>query len=173
VNLKKNFARMLAAAAVLGLPWASVLAQTAASADPASVTIGGSVERPLQLHMADLEKMPHVRIDVKDHDGSAATYEGVLLAELLKSAGAAMGEKMRGGNMASYVLAEAKDGYRVIFALAELDPGFTDTQVIVAFARNGKPLAEGQGPLRIIAPQDKRPARWIRMLEKIEVVKVP
>jgi hypothetical protein len=80
---------------------------------------------------------------------------------------------MRGGNIATYLLAEANDGYRVIFALAELDPGFTDSQVIVACARNGKPLAEGQGPLRIIAPQDKRPARWIRMGKKLEVVKIP
>ncbi len=170
MSLMKNFARMLVTAAVLGWLCASALAQAPA---PASLTIGGAVERPRQLQMADIEKMPHVSVAVKDHDGSAATYEGVLLAELLKSAGAATGEKMRGPTMVSYLLAEAKDGYRVIFALAELDPGFTDSQVIVAFARNGKPLTEGQGPLRIIAPQDKRPARWIRMLQKLEVVKVP
>jgi DMSO/TMAO reductase YedYZ molybdopterin-dependent catalytic subunit len=168
MRLVKHFTRVLSAAAILAGPWVVGMAQTAAS-----LTVGGAVERPLTLQMADLEKMPHVRVDVKDHDGSAATYEGVLLAELLKSAGATMGEKMRGGNMASYVLAEAKDGYRVIFALPELDAGFTDSPVIVAWARNGKPLAETQGPLKIIAPQDKRPARWIRMVQKIEVVKVP
>ncbi len=173
MSFLKKFAAMLAAAVALGSMWGLALAQTGAPSEAPSLTIGGSVERPQQLQMADLEKMPHVRIDVKDHDGSAATYEGVSLAELLKSAGAPTGEKMRGPNMASYVLAEAKDGYRVIFALPELDPGFTDFQVIVAFARNGKPLAEGQGPLRIIAPQDKRPARWIRMVQEIEVVKVP
>lgn len=165
MRVMKNFAGMLAAVFVLAAPGA---AQTAAS-----LTIGGAVERPLQLQMADLEKMPHVRANVKDHDGSAATYEGVLLSELLKSAGATMGKKMRGANVASYVLAEAKDGYRVIFSLAELDPGLTDSRVIVAFARNGKPLGEGQGPLKIIAPQDKGPARWSRMVQKIEVVKVP
>jgi DMSO/TMAO reductase YedYZ molybdopterin-dependent catalytic subunit len=173
VSVMKNFARTLAAAVMFGSPWASLLAQTGASSEAASLTIGGAVERPLQLQLADLEKMPRVRVAVKDHDGSAATYEGVLVADVLNSAGAVTGEKMRGGNMATYLLAEAKDGYRVIFALAEVDPGFTDSQVIVAFARNGKPLAEGQGPLRIIAPQDKRPARWIRMVKKLEVVKIP
>jgi len=139
----------------------------------ASLTIRGAVEHPLELQVSELEKMARTRVEVKDHDGSQATYEGVLVAELLKSAGSPMGEKMRGANMASYALASAKDGYRVIFALAELDPGFSDSKIIVAFARNGKPLAEGQGPLRIIAPADKRPARWIRMLESIEVVKAP
>ena len=75
--------------------------------------------------------------------------------------------------MASYVLAEAKDGYRVVFALAELDPAFTDSKVLVAYSANGKPLLEGQGPRKIVAPQEKRPARWVRVLQRIQVVKVP
>lgn len=140
---------------------------------PGTLAITGAVEHPLNLQLSDLEKMPHTSVDVKDHDGSSATYEGVSLAELLKAAGVPQGEKLRGPGMATYILAQAKDGYRVVFALPELDPGFTEAKVIVAFTRNGKPLAEGQGPLRIIVPQDKRPARWIRMLERIEVVKIP
>ena len=47
---------------------------------------------------------------MKDHDGNLTTYEGVPLVEVLKSAGAPVGEKLRGATMASYVLAEAKDG---------------------------------------------------------------
>jgi len=152
-----------------------VVAFLAASAwgQQASLTIAGAVEHPLDLQMSDLEKMPHTKLDVKDHDGHPVSYEGVELAELLKVAGAPLGEKLRGPGMASYVIAHAKDGYRVVFALPELDPGFTDLKVIVAYAMNGKPLAEGQGPLKIVAPQDKRPARWIRMLDRIEVVKIP
>ncbi len=144
-----------------------------ALAQSPALVITGAVEHPLNLQLSDLEKMPHTSLDVKDHDGSSATYEGVTLVELLKAAGVPQGEKLRGPGMATYVLAQAKDGYRVVFALPELDPAFTDAKVIVASSRNGKPLAEGQGPLRIIVPQDKRPARWIRMLERIEVVKVP
>ena len=139
----------------------------------ASLAVTGAVEHQLDLQVSDLEKMPHTRIDVKDHDGNPVTYEGVALAELLKAAGAPAAEKLRGAGMASYVLAHAKDGYRVVFALPELDAGFTDLKVIVAFSMNGKPLPDGQGPLRIVAPQDKRPARWIRMLDRIEVVKIP
>jgi len=79
--------------------------------------------------------MAHVSVEVKDHDGSLTIHEGVPLAELLKSAGAPIGEKLRGANIASYVLAEAKDGYRVVFALAELDPAFTNSQVLVRTPR--------------------------------------
>ena len=159
------------------VPFVAVVLVAAAAAaqspEPGSLAIAGAVDRPLALHMSDLEKMPRTRVEVKEHDGSSATYEGVALAELLKAAGAPMGEKLRGAAMASYVLARAKDGYRVVFAMPELDPSFTDAKVIVAYSRDGKPLAEGQGPLKLVAPQDKRPARWVRMLERIEVVKVP
>ena len=111
-------------------------------------------------------------VEVKDHDGRLTTNEGVPLAELLRAAGAPIGEKLRGANMASYIVAEAKDGYRVVFALPELDAAFTDSKVLVAYAANGRPLSDGQGPFRIVAPQEKKPARWIRMLQRIEVVKV-
>jgi DMSO/TMAO reductase YedYZ molybdopterin-dependent catalytic subunit len=146
--------------------------QTPVSAEPGRLAITGAVEKPLNLQISDLEKMPHVSVDVKDHDGHLTTYEGVTLADLLKAAGAPIGEKLRGPNMASYVLAEAKDGYRVVFALPELDSAFTDSKVLVAYSANGKPLPDGQGPLRIVAPQEKRPARWIRMLQRIQVVKI-
>jgi len=146
--------------------------QAAMPAAPARLAVTGAVERPLDLQISDLRKMPHVPVDVKDHDGKLTTYEGVPLVELLKLAGAAIGEKLKGANMASYILAEAKDGYRVVFALAELDPAFTDAKVLVAYFANGKPLPDGQGPFRIVAPEEKRPARWIRMLQRIQVVKV-
>ncbi len=148
------------------------LPQAATSAEPGKLAITGAVERPLNLQISDLEKMPQVSVEVKDHDGNLTTYQGVPVSELLKSAGASIGEKLKGANMASFVLAEAKDGYRVVFALPELDSAFTDSKVLVAYAANGKPLPDGQGPLRIVAPQEKRPARWIRMLQRIQVVKI-
>jgi DMSO/TMAO reductase YedYZ molybdopterin-dependent catalytic subunit len=107
---------------------APALAQHRSSAEPGTLAISGAVERPLNLQISDLEKMPHVRVEVKNHDGSLVAFDGVLLADLLKSAGAPIGERLRGANMASYVLAEAQDGYRVIFALPELDPAFTDSK---------------------------------------------
>jgi len=167
--MKRTPAKVVLAA--LGL--LTCISQVATSAEPGKLSITGAVERPLDLQISDLQKMPHVSVEVKDHDGNLTTYEGVPLVELLKSAGAPIGEKLRGATMASYVLAEAKDGYRVVFALPELDPAFTDSKVLVAYAANGKPLPDGQGPFRIVAPQEKRPARWIRMLQQIQVVKIP
>ena len=71
--------------------------------------------------------------------------------------------------MAIYIVAEASDGYRVVYSLAELDSDFQDSEVIVADTLNGAPLAEKQGPFKMVAPHDKRPARWIRMLKSLTV----
>jgi hypothetical protein len=70
------------------------------------------------------------------------------------------------------VLASAQDGYQVVFSLAELDPAFTANDIIVADTIDGKPLFASQGPFRIVAPKDARGARSIRMLERIEVVRL-
>ena len=72
--------------------------------------------------------------------------------------------------MTSYVVAEGEDGYRVVFALAELDSGFVDSQVIVADTMDGAPISPKLGPLRLVAPLEKRPARCVRMLKSVTVV---
>ena len=86
---------------------------------------------------------------------------------------APLGKELRGANVASYVVFSASDGYRAVFSLAELDPELTDSQVIVADRVDGNPLLADDGPLRIVAPKDLAGARSIRMLEKIEVVRLP
>ena len=147
-------------------------AQATASASVAELRIGGEVSTPLVLTVADLKKMPRKTLSVVNpHDNKTETYEGVLLEELLKSAGVAQGEKLRGALMATYVIAEAEDGYRVVFSLAELDSGVLDCDISVADTMNGEPLAPKQGPYRLVAPHEKRPARWVRMLKSITVIR--
>jgi hypothetical protein len=48
-------------------------------------------------------------------------------------------EKPRGAE-ATYVIAEAEDGYRVVFSLAELHSGILDSDAIVADTMNGESL---------------------------------
>jgi DMSO/TMAO reductase YedYZ molybdopterin-dependent catalytic subunit len=163
-------------AAVIGL-LLSTAPNVCAQARPATATvaelrIGGEVSTPLVLTVADVKKMPRKTLSVVNpHDNKTETYEGVLLEELLKRAGVAQGEKLRGAWMATYVIAEAEDGYRVVFSLAELDSGILDSDMIVADTMNGESLAPKQGPFRIVAPHEKRPARWVRMLKSITVVR--
>jgi DMSO/TMAO reductase YedYZ molybdopterin-dependent catalytic subunit len=140
----------------------------------AELRITGAVSTPLVLTVADLKKMPRKTLAVLNpHDKKKETYEGVLLEELLHRAGAPQGEQLRGASMASYVIAEAEDGYRVVFSLAELDSGILESEVIVADTIDGAPLSAQQGPFRLVAPHEKRPARWVRMLKSITVMRAP
>ena len=139
----------------------------------AVLQVGGNVGTPLSLSANDLKALPRKTLKVlNQHENKEETYEGVAIQELLRRAGAPQNDKLRGSAMATYVLAEAADGYRVVYSLAELDSDFQDSEVIVADTVNGSPLGEKQGPFKMVAPHDKRPARWIRMLKSLTVVTV-
>ena len=140
----------------------------------AELRITGAVSAPLVLTVADLKKMPRKTLSVVNpHDKKKEAYEGVLLEELLTKAGVPQGEQLRGSSMATYVIAEATDGYRVVFSLAELDSGILESEIIVADTMDGAPLSAQQGPFRLVAPHEKRPARWVRMLKSITVMRAP
>jgi DMSO/TMAO reductase YedYZ molybdopterin-dependent catalytic subunit len=146
----------------------AAIAQT--SPGPAQLKIGGAVTTSLTLTVADLKAMPRTTIHATNtHEKRTETYEGVLLETLLERAGVPHGEKLRGALMTTYVIAEAEDGYRVVFALAELDSGFLDSQVLVADTMDGAPIGPKLGPFRLVAPHERRPARWVRMLKSITV----
>lgn len=142
-------------------------AQTAAT--PA-LTIGGDVPHPLQFSAEEFAKLQHITVSAYNgHDKKQQSYEGVLLRDLLKQAGVPEGEALRGKWVNCFVEMEAADGYKVVFALAELDTSFQDYQVIVADKMDRAELGKDQGPLKLVAPEDKRPGRWIRELQKITV----
>jgi hypothetical protein len=85
----------------------------------------------------------------------------------LQPLGLPFGKDLRGKALTIYLLIEAQDGYQVVFTLPELDALFTDKVVLLADRRDGKPLSEKEGPLRIVVPDEKRQARWIRQVKSI------
>ncbi|MGH9769409.1 MAG: molybdopterin-dependent oxidoreductase [Blastocatellia bacterium] len=129
-----------------------------------SLSISGEVERPLKLNAADLVRLPHRGVRAKDHGGNEAEFEGAPLGEVLRLAGVKFGEGLRGKNLELYLVIEASDGYRAVFALPELDPAYTDKVVLLADKRDGKPMDAKEGPLRIVVPDEKRHARWVRQV---------
>jgi hypothetical protein len=136
-----------------------------------TVQVTGAVKQGLALSADDLAKMP--RASVKTTGGGMETvYDGVWLHEVLKKAGVPQGSELRGKALSSYVIAEAQDGYQVVFSLGELDPSFIDNEILVADTANGKALFGAQGRFRLVVPKDKPEARSVRMLTKIEVVQV-
>jgi DMSO/TMAO reductase YedYZ molybdopterin-dependent catalytic subunit len=149
----------------------SARAQTAAPS-ARELKVSGAVSTPLTLTIVDLKAMPRKTLTVVNpHEKKTEKYEGVAIEEILRKSGAPQGNALRGPAMATYVLAEAADGYRVVFSLAELDTGIADSEIIVADTMDGAPLGDKLGPFRLVAPHEKRPARWVRMLRSITVVR--
>jgi DMSO/TMAO reductase YedYZ molybdopterin-dependent catalytic subunit len=145
------------------------LVKAQAPAKEASVKVSGEVITPLELKLSDLQAMPHTQVVRKDKDGKNHTYGGVVLAAILQKAGVTLGKDLRGENLTKYISVQASDGYQVVFALAELDKDFTDRAIILADTVDGKPLATGDGPFRIIVQDEKKPARCIKMVTAIVV----
>ena len=81
-----------------------------------------------------------------------------------------MDKALRGKALASYILATASDGYQVVFTIAEVAQEFANEPILVADKRDGKPLFQYQGPLRLVCPNDKAGARSVRMLESLKIV---
>jgi DMSO/TMAO reductase YedYZ molybdopterin-dependent catalytic subunit len=143
---------------------------TAKPAGPrALVSVKGEVERPLELTAEQFGKLPRQSVETKDHDGKDAVYEGVPLVELLKAAGLKFGQDLQGKALANYLVVEASDGYRAVFALPELDPAFSERVILIADIRDKKPLDEKHGPLQIIVPGEKRHARWVRQVISLKI----
>src|SRR5579871_3440095 len=157
---------------ILTISGALLLAGAAFAQPRTSITVDGGNGNTAVVALADLAKLTQYTIKAVDH-GAGIAFEGVLLSDVLAKVQAPVGEKLRGKALTGYLLVEAADGYRVVFALAELDPAFSDKRVYLATKRDGKPLGEKEGPFRIVAPDEKRPARWVRQVTALKIEEAP
>jgi len=135
----------------------------------AQVQVTGEVARPLTFSAEELAMLPRQTVKAKAHDGAESQYEGVALVEILAKAGVPFGKDLRGPAMLFYVVAEASDGYRAVFALPELDPAYSDRVILLADHRDGRPLSPREGPLQIVVPGEKKHARWVRQVIRLRV----
>jgi DMSO/TMAO reductase YedYZ molybdopterin-dependent catalytic subunit len=168
--VRRLVASIIVAAASLPAAAQAPATPPAANGD-ATLVVGGDIAKPLSLTLADIKAMPRTTVTIGD-EGSRMAYEGVLVGLVLQRAGAPLGRDFSGKAVASYVLATAKDGYQVVFSLGELDPAVANNEIIIADTVDGKPLFDYQGPFRLVAPHDKRGVRGIRMLQRLEVVRL-
>jgi hypothetical protein len=133
-------------------------------AGPLKITFG---DKSSEWTAAALAALPHKTITVfNEHAKANQTYSGVDLIDLLKPLG--VPEKPRGKDFRLYLVAEGSDGYRVVYSLGEITPDVHDATVLVADAMDAKSIAD-DGPLKLVATGETRPARWVRNLVAIRV----
>ncbi|MEQ1880568.1 MAG: molybdopterin-dependent oxidoreductase [Burkholderiales bacterium] len=122
--------------------------------------------------LATLEAAGAIAVTVEDDSGQLSDYTGVPIWKLLESVGVALGKSVRGERLAEFVIVRAADGYRVLFSLAETDPLFRERSLLLCYRKNGGPLPAKEGPLRVVAVDEKRHARWVRQVTALELGRV-
>jgi hypothetical protein len=136
-----------------------------ASPPALQVQIGDSTQT---IAAARLRGMPADTIRAAIHDGPEQVFVGPSLEEILESVGVRL-DSLRGAALRQYVVVEASDGYRVVFAIAELSESLSGRRVILAHTVDGQPLGANEGPWRVVAEGDRRPARWVRQVAALRL----
>jgi hypothetical protein len=140
------------------------MARPAFPAGPLKITFE---DKSAEWTPATLVALPHKTITVyNEHAKTNQTYSGVPLIDLLKPLG--VPDKPHGKEFRLYLVAEGSDGYQVVYSLGEITPDVHDATVLVADTMDGKSIAD-DGPLKLVATGETRPARWVRNLVAIRV----
>jgi DMSO/TMAO reductase YedYZ molybdopterin-dependent catalytic subunit len=146
------------------------LPASAQSPGPALTLVGDSGQTK-SLSLTDLAALPQFEVREVTRDTSTIVFRGPTLRALMSLVGAPAGHALRGPNMVLVVVADASDGYRVAYALAELDEQFGARAAILALTQNGTNLPATDGPLRVIIPGEQHHARWIRQVIRLRLVR--
>jgi DMSO/TMAO reductase YedYZ molybdopterin-dependent catalytic subunit len=131
--------------------------------DPAAWTlsVGGLVDRPLELGVDDLDPTAERRALLDCTSGWYAErgWRGVRLGDLLDDAGAR--------DDAAWVTVRSVTGYRWSFPLPAA------REAMLATHRSGDRLDHGHGyPIRLVAP-GRRGFQWVKWVEAVEVTRRP
>jgi Oxidoreductase molybdopterin binding domain len=158
--------RSLVAAALIAATLA--LATGRATAADQSIVVATSVEQTRTIDPAMAEKLPAVEEKVSfltSHGPEQGAYTGALLWSVLDH-GDVLGSDRR-ARLRRTIVVTGRDGYAVVLALAEIDPEFEGKQVLLAYRRDGQPIAGGT--LRLIVPGDRHGGRSVRDVVRIDL----
>jgi hypothetical protein len=133
-----------------------------------TITFDGHETR---LPLTSLSALPQVTVHVFNaHRQKKEDYTGPLLSDVLAKAGLVASSKTEPLILHSGVIATGTDKYFVLYSLAEVEPMFTKSQVIVALTKNGGQPNTEAGNIELINTDGAKPARWLHGLTSLSVV---
>jgi hypothetical protein len=157
--------------------WILVAAIAAALSPPAvraedTFRIGGAVERPAEWTAGRVlqELAPQVQTVRFTLRGEEQTARCVPLRLLIHPSPPQFENETKNHELGFAVFVTGRDGYTVCFSLGELAPEIGKRQVWLALEVDGKPLAGKDGPVRLLVPEDGKPARWTYGITRITLV---
>jgi DMSO/TMAO reductase YedYZ molybdopterin-dependent catalytic subunit len=151
------------------LLFASALPSLLWAADTA-ISVGGHVQHPLTLTADDLKKLPATTIQatfLTDKGPMTGSYTGALLWTVIGNAVPA-DDPGKNAYLRHGYLVTGSDSYAVLVSQGEIDPRYEGKDVVLAYAKDGKPLDAGEG-IRLVIPGDHHGGRAVRDVASIEV----
>jgi len=133
-----------------------------------TVELLGIGANAIQLSPQSLAALPAAERDVtfETSKGPATRhYKGVLFWDVLQ-ANKALDGLRHVDQLKKTFLVSAKDGYQIAFSIGEIHPEFGNMPLILVTEIDGKKL---EGHWRLVAPGDKRGARAVYEVTKIEL----
>lgn len=140
----------------------------AVSQTPTDSLIVEGAGKTVVLHVKDVAALPHEAVQAKTHDGTTHAFTGVPLSIVLAKVGVKT-DSLRGKELAQRLIVEASDGYKVVFALGELDITLGHRKILLVDSEDGKPLPAADGTWRLVIPEDGRPARSAQLVVALRV----
>ena len=151
---------------------ATLTAVGAGAASDDSFRIAGAVGKPRAWSVAQVRReMPgSVRALTYTLKGRRHTAHVVALWTLLGAAQPRLNPRIKHHLLQFTAAVQGQDGYTADFTFGELAPDFGQRAVWVALDEDGQPLVGDSGPVHLLVPEDKKPARWVHAVRLITVV---
>ncbi|WP_309643064.1 hypothetical protein [Phenylobacterium sp.] len=139
----------------------------AAPAAAQELTVVGLDGKSKVLKAADFAGFPRAEVVVPQDTGTK-TYEGPILAYVLRAGGLPVGPRLHGDPLRAFVIVTGADGFQAVFSLAELDKDYSTATVVLGDTVDGKPLGTKEAPWRLAISGDKKRWRSVYGVTRIE-----
>jgi DMSO/TMAO reductase YedYZ molybdopterin-dependent catalytic subunit len=159
-----------------------VAASLHADRPPDAISVDGCVSKPDDWTVARLKSELSADIGTVSYTtkDQKHTSSAVPLVALLKASGVSTqlkadptaDPKTKHHELRLVVVVQGVDGYVATFSLAELLGELGNRPAWLAFEMDEKPLSATEGPLKLIVPDDQKPARWVHAVRSISVVDI-
>ncbi len=136
-------------------------------------TVGGLVQSPTTFTVADLKKLPATTVTVTLRTDKGVqgiySYTGALLNTVIQQTVPITNTSFKNDITRLFATVGATDGYQVTVGMAEILPNFGHEQIILAYAKDGRPLGPDEGAIRLIVPGDTVAGRWVSNVNSITI----
>lgn len=148
-----------------------IQAQTAQSA---GIWFTGLFEEETFIPLSEIMEMEprYVTVTMVGHSigyAGRCTYKGATLKDVMLAAGYT-GTRGPDVGIEDMIRVIGSDGYGCVLSWTEVFDQDDSRNIIIAYEKDGKPLEEGEGPIRLVTANDRYVGRYIKDVVQVDAV---